>query len=66
MKIWPRYIFALWPDGEFKTGPIELYISVYIKKMEWANSREGESVSDLYRAKIRMGEFKADKVLLNE
>ena len=26
---------------------------------DWAKSRLGESVSDLYRAKIRQGEFKA-------
>ena len=28
-----------------------------MKIVEWANSRLGESVSDLYRAKIRLGEF---------
>ena len=26
---------------------------------DWANSRLGESVSDLFREKIRLGEFKA-------
>ena len=30
-----------------------------MKMGEWANSRLGESVSDLHRAKIRLGEFKA-------
>ena len=29
------------------------------KIWEWANSRLGKSVLDLYRAKIRLGEFKA-------
>ena len=32
----------------------------YVTKLErGANSRLGKSVSDLYRAKIRLGEFKA-------
>ena len=32
---------------------------------ERANSRLGESVSDLYRAKIRLGEFKAVYCITN-
>ena len=34
VKFRPRFIFthfALWPEGEFKTGPIELYIKDYIR-----------------------------------
>ena len=57
-KISSRFIFALWPEGEFKTGLIELHIKYHVRKLE-VNSRLGESVSDLYRAKIRLGEFKA-------
>ena len=38
-KFHPRFIFplfALWPEGEFKTGPIELYtcIKVCVRKLE--------------------------------
>ena len=33
-KISPRFIFALWPEGKFKTGPIELYIKDYVRKLE--------------------------------
>ena len=45
-KFLPRFIFALfalWPEGEFKTGLIELYIKDYIRKLDsgriqdWAN-----------------------------
>ena len=45
-KFRPRYIFALfalWPEGEFKSGPIELYRKDYLRKLEcgqiqdWAN-----------------------------
>ena len=32
---------------------------MYKKTAEWANIRLGESVSNLYRAKITLGEFKA-------
>ena len=32
-KISPRFIFALWPEGEFKIGLIELYIKGYIRKL---------------------------------
>ena len=32
---------------------------MYKETGDWANSRLGESVSDLHRAKIRLGEFKA-------
>ena len=62
-KFCPHFIlvlFALSPEGEFKTGQIEFYV-LYTKglcrKIGEANSRLGESVSDLY--KIRLGEFKA-------
>ena len=27
-------LFALWPEGEFKTEPIELYIKDYVRKLE--------------------------------
>ena len=57
-KISPRFIFALfalWPEGEFKTGLIELFHETL---GEWANSRLGDSVSDLCTAKIRLGELK--------
>ena len=36
-KISPSFIFvlfALWPVGEFKTGPIELYIKDCVRKLE--------------------------------
>ena len=45
-KFRPRFIFALfalWPEGEFKTGPIELYVKDYVRKLnggqilDWAN-----------------------------
>ena len=45
-KFRPRFIFALfdlWPEGEFKTGPIEFYMKEYVRKFEsgqiqdWAN-----------------------------
>ena len=45
-KFRPRFIFALfalWHEGEFKTGLIELYIKKYVRKLEsgriqnWAN-----------------------------
>ena len=49
--------------AKFKTGLIELQICKYeglCKKIgEWVNSRLGKSVLELYRAKIRLGEFKA-------
>ena len=32
-KISPRFIFALWSEGEFKTGQIEFYINEYIIKL---------------------------------
>ena len=55
-------LFALSPEGEFKTGLIESYIEDYIRKLGSGanlNLRLGESVSELYRAKIRLGELKA-------
>ena len=36
-----------------------MYKGLYIKTVEWANSRPGGSVSDVYFAKIRLGRFKA-------
>ena len=42
-KFRPRFIFALWPEGEFKTEPIELCMKDLIRKFEggriqdWAN-----------------------------
>ena len=52
--------FTLWYKGQSKTGWIELYMMEYVKQIdEWANSRLGKSVSDLNRAKIRLGKFKA-------
>ena len=45
-KSCPRFIYALFalrPEGEFKTGPIEIYIKDYTRKLEggriqdWAN-----------------------------
>ena len=36
-KISPCFIFALialWPEGEFKTGLIELYVKEYVRKLE--------------------------------
>ena len=59
-KFRPCFIFALWPEGKFKTGLIELCIKDIVKKLDsWANSRRGKSISDLYRAKIRLYKFKA-------
>ena len=35
--------FAPWPEGEFKTGPVEFFIKEYVRKFEsgriqdWAN-----------------------------
>ena len=52
------YFFALWPECEFKTRLIELYV----KKKIWelANLRLGELVPDLNNAKIiKLGELKA-------
>ena len=37
-KFRPRFIFALWSEGEFKTGQIELYRNDYIIKFK---SRDG-------------------------
>ena len=42
-KISPRFIFALWHEGEFKTGIIELHIK---DLREWANSRLGISIEN--------------------
>ena len=51
---------TVYREGKFKTGPIELYIKVYVGNIgEWANSRWGESISDPHREKIRLGDFKA-------
>ena len=36
-----------------------IYKGLCKKISEWANSRLGETVSDLHRAKIRLGKFKA-------
>ena len=42
-KFRPRFIFALWPGGEFKTGLIEFCTKDYVTKLEiwriqdWAN-----------------------------
>ena len=48
-KFRSRFIFALWSEGK----------GLCKKIGESANLRLGESVSDLYRAKIRLGKFKA-------
>ena len=34
-KFRPSFIFALWPEGEFKTGLIQLFIKDYVKKNWW-------------------------------
>ena len=42
-KISPPFYFALlalWPEGEFKTGLIELYIKDYIRKLESGRIRD--------------------------
>ena len=45
-KFRPHFIFALLPEGEFKTGPMELYIKNYIRRVEsgriqdWANQSQ--------------------------
>ena len=60
-KFCPSFIFALFahrPEGEFKTGLI-FYKGLYMKIWERVNLRQGESVKDLYRAEIRLGEIKA-------
>ena len=55
------YLFPLRLGGVFKTGLIKY--KRWCKKMrEWANTRLGKSVSDLLRAKIRLGEFKLNTV----
>ena len=39
-------LFALWPEGKFKTGLIELYVKGYVRKLEigriqdWANQSQ--------------------------
>ena len=61
-KFRPRFIFALfalWPECEFKTGLIELYIIDCKKITEWAISRLGESVSDLFGAKKETGRIQS-------
>ena len=61
-KFRPHFIFplfALWPEGEFTTGLIELWIKDYIGKLERGRIQGlGESVSNLCRAKIRLLESK--------
>ena len=45
-KFCPRFIFALFSEGEFKTGCVELYTRAYIIKLErgriqdWANQSQ--------------------------
>ena len=61
-KFCPRFILALSPENECKTGPIESWIicKKLCKKIgELVNSRLCEPVSDLYRAKIKLDKFKA-------
>ena len=49
------FIFALWPEGEFKTGLILLSIKDYVRKLE-----SGPTLaSDPHKAKIRLGKFKS-------
>ena len=52
-KFRPNFIFALFalgPEGEFKSGPIELYIKDYIRKFE------GGQIQDLAnRSRILIG-----------
>ena len=45
--------------ANLKLGYLNIYKGICKKIGEWVNSRLGESVSDLHRAKIRLGEFKA-------
>ena len=52
-------LFALSPEDEFKTVRIEFCERIMEKNRRGANSRLGESVPDLYSAKIRLGKFKA-------
>ena len=56
-----RENFALWPEGEFKTGLIEFCTKDYVSKLESGRIQDsqGKSVSDLWRANTRMGKFKA-------
>ena len=62
-KFGPHFIFALfaiWPEGEFKTGPIELYTKDHARKFEKGR------ISLRYRTKIRLGEFKVVDSIWNE
>ena len=53
-KISSQFYFRPVVRGKLKTGRIELHINEYIKKIgEFANSRLGETVSDLCKGKIK-------------
>ena len=44
-KFWPRFIFdlfALWFEGEFKTGSIELFINNYVTKWRVGEFKTGQ------------------------
>ena len=52
--------FVLSYEGEFKIGGIEFCVKNYVAKLERERIQDWAiSVLDLYRAKIRLGEFKA-------
>ena len=48
-KFRPRFIFALWFEGEFKTGQIEFYSKDYVTKLKSGRIQGwGESGSNPY------------------
>ena len=64
-KVLPSFNFRplIWGQIQNRANWI-MYKGLCHKIGEWANSKEVELVSGLYRAKIRLGEFKAVYVVL--
>ena len=58
-KILPVLFSASDLMTNLKQGELNYILKFIYKNWEWVNSRLGESVSDLYGANIRLGEFKA-------
>ena len=50
-KISPRFIFALfaiWPEGKYKTGLIQLFIKDYVRKLETGRIQDWANQSKIY------------------